>query len=115
MNKKTLMISLGLSTALFILLNGSAYAATTPQFQNEEVYTTMTGTIDEIDGKMIFLEPEEGGGKRRMFSVNKAREEGLRNFKVGDMITLELDRDNLIVDLYKGKPKDEQPQKENMR
>ncbi|NKE73340.1 hypothetical protein [Candidatus Manganitrophus noduliformans] len=106
MSMKKMTIGLGLWTALFMLPDGSLHAAT-PRSETEKAFTTITGKIDRIDGGMIFLEPEEGSGKQRMFSLNKAKEEGLRNFNVGDRVTVELDRDNLIVDIYKGMPKSE--------
>jgi hypothetical protein len=62
-------------------------------------HSTLTGVVTKIESGMIFVKTE--GLQSRTFSINKADRMGLHEVKVGDLVSLVVDENNVLVDVHK--------------
>lgn len=63
-------------------------------------HSTFKGVVTKIESGMVFVKTE--GLQDRTFSIKKADRMGLQDVKVGDLVRLVVDENNVLVDVHKG-------------
>lgn len=73
------------------------HAASTLPLQTNQGHKNVEGSVTQVTADTISL--DVGGGVNKTFTINKREKNGIKRFKIGDRVLIDLDDDLLVIDI----------------